>query len=131
MASLVDTQSRDQLEAFALRWAGFWNSGDVESVLQHFHSEIVFTSPTALEVVGSATVRGKDALRAYWTAALQRVGKLHFTVDRILWDPATRELAIIYTSVVQSRSRPMSENLKLDAAGLVVSAQVFHGVMPA
>jgi steroid delta-isomerase len=120
--------TREEVETFALRWVEWWNTGAVEKVLEHFHEDIVFTSPTALEFVGSATVRGKDALRAYWTAALQRVGSVHFTLDRALWDPAQHELAIIYTSEIMGSTKRVSENLRFGVNDKVVGAEVFHGV---
>jgi ketosteroid isomerase-like protein len=100
-------------------------------VLAHFHDDVVFTSPTALAVMGTPTVRGKQALRAYWTTALSRLTSLRFTVDRVLWDAQTRELAILYTSETDGKARRVSENLVFDAAGQVVAAEVFHGVAPA
>lgn len=120
--------TRENMERFAARWAEAWNQRAVEAVLEHFHEDIVFTSPTALAVVGSPVVRGKDALRAYWGAALARVGSLRFDVDRVLWDAARRELAIVYTSVIDGRSKRVSENLTFDKHGKVVAAEVFHGV---
>jgi ketosteroid isomerase-like protein len=120
--------THEEADTFAARWADAWNARDVETVLEHFHDDIVFTSPTALAVVGVPTVRGKDALRAYWLKALARVTSLHFSVDRTLWDPARRELAIIYTSGREGQTRRVSENLRFDAHGLVVEAEVFHGV---
>ena len=71
---------------------------------------------------------GRESLRDYWNTALQRIGSLRFAVDRILWDADSRELAIIYTATFDGNSRRVSENLKFDASGLVVSAEVFHGV---
>jgi ketosteroid isomerase-like protein len=118
----------DDARTFAARWAEAWNTGDVERVLAHFHDDVVFTSPTALAVMGIPTVRGKEALRAYWTTALSRLTSLHFTVDRVLWDAEGRELAIIYTSETDGKARRVSENLVFDAAGQVVAAEVFHGV---
>ena len=120
--------TRDSYREFAQDWASWWNSGDVERVLECFDADIVFTSPTAFAVTGSGTVRGKEALRSYWTTALARFGNPHFTVDRVLWDPTVRELAIIYTSVHAGQTKRMSENLRLDDAGKIVSAEVFHGV---
>jgi ketosteroid isomerase-like protein len=120
--------TRTETESFAAQWAGWWNAGDVERVLAQFSDDIVFTSPTAVEVVGTGTVRGKEALRAYWTAALKRIGALHFTVDRAIWDPERRELAIIYTSRTAGRGKRMSENLQFGADGKIISAEVFHGV---
>jgi hypothetical protein len=125
MASFL---TRDEAGIFSDRWAESWNRRDVEAVLAHFHDDVIFTSPTALIVVGSGVVSGKEFLRDYWNKAMTRIGSLRFAVDRVLWDAESRELAIIYTSTVDGNSRRMSENLKLDASGLVVSAEVFHGV---
>ena len=118
----------EEARVFAARWAEAWNVRDVEQVLAHFHDEIVFTSPTALAVMGTPTVRGKEALREYWTTALSRLTSLRFTVDRVVWDTDRRELAIIYTAETDGKARRVSENLVFDSAGQVVVAEVFHGV---
>lgn len=114
--------------AFATQWAAAWNRRDIEAVLAHFHDSVVFTSPTALAVVGTPVVRGKPALRAYWTQALAMIDTLRFDIDRVLWDALRRELAIIYTSDTNGKRKRVSENLVFDESGLVVSAEVFHGV---
>jgi ketosteroid isomerase-like protein len=113
--------------SFAQTWADSWNRLDVEAVLSHFADDVEFTSPTALVVTGNATVHGKPALRAYWTAALARIESLVFTVDRVFWDAGRRELAIIYIERINGSPRLVSENLIFGDAGLVVGAQVFHG----
>ena len=46
----------EEARAFAEQWAADWNELAVERVLAHFHDQVVFTSPTALAVVGVATV---------------------------------------------------------------------------
>jgi steroid delta-isomerase len=120
--------TRDQAAVFAADWAAAWNVGAVERVLAHFDDAVVFRSPTALAVVGVGTVRGKDALRAYWTAALARIASLRFTLDRVLWDPVTQELAIVYVAEIDGKAKRVSENLRFGPAGLVVAAEVFHGV---
>jgi uncharacterized protein (TIGR02246 family) len=115
-------------QAFAEDWAAAWNRRDVEAVLEHFHGDVVFTSPTALAVVGSSAVRGKQALREYWNAALARVTSIRFRVERVLWDGESRELAIVYVEEIDGRARRVSENLRFDRQDRVVSAEVFHGV---
>ena len=67
---------------FADDWVRAWNCGDVEAVLAHFADGVVFTSPTAARVVpeSGGVVRGKQALRDYWTTALQRAGGVQFTL---------------------------------------------------
>ena len=119
--------TRAEAQAFAEDWAAAWNERAVERILSRFDDDVSFTSPTALAVVGVATVRGKQALRDYWNTALARIGSLRFAVDRISWDPDSRELAIIYVSDTGKRKR-VSENLVFGANGLVIRAEVFHGV---
>jgi hypothetical protein len=113
--------------AFADDWAAAWNDLAVERILSRFDEAVVFTSPTAAAVVGVATLKGKPALRRYWTMALARITSLRFDVDRVLWDAGARELAIIYRSTINSQSRRVSENLRFGANGLVDRAEVFHG----
>jgi ketosteroid isomerase-like protein len=120
--------TREEAAAFATRWAAAWNERAVERVLAHFAEDVVFTSPTAQAVVGVGTVHGKAALRAYWAKALERIAHLRFTVDRVLWDPAAQELAIVYVSETDGRTRRMSENLTFGAHGKVSAAEVFHGI---
>lgn len=72
----------DAIEArrFAGEWVAAWNARDAEAVLRHYADDVVFTSPTAARVVpeSGGTVRGKDALRSYWTAALALNAELRF-----------------------------------------------------
>ena len=118
----------EEARKFAADWAAAWNELAVERVLALFHENVSFTSPTAQAVVGVATVRGKQALREYWQQAIARIDSLRFTVDRVLWDANTRELAIVYVSETGGRRKRVSENLTFGSDGLVTSAEVFHGV---
>jgi ketosteroid isomerase-like protein len=120
--------TREDAMSFAASWAAAWNERHVERVLSFFSDDIAFVSPTALAVVGTATVRGKAALRHYWEIAMSRIGSLRFTIDRVVWDAATRELAIIYVAEIDGRGKRVSENLTFGTDGLVISAEVFHGV---
>jgi hypothetical protein len=69
-------------QRFVDAWVTAWNAHDVEAVLAHFTDDVVFSSPVAEQVApGSGGVlRGKIALRDYWTTALQRIPELHFQV---------------------------------------------------
>ena len=79
-------------------------------------------------VTGNAVVRGKAALRAYWTTAMSRIGSLHFSVDRVLWDAKSRELAIIYIAgETWIGKRHCRRTCVSTHSGRVVSAEVFHG----
>ena len=46
---------------------------------------MVFTSPVAAQILpaGDGVIRGRDALRAYWSYALGMLPDLHFTVEDV------------------------------------------------
>jgi len=70
---------------YAEEWIEAWNARDVEAVLAHFHDNAVFSSPIALKL-GHGTqgaVSGKDAIRRYWTSALQLNPELRFRIDSV------------------------------------------------
>jgi len=83
-------------EALADQWCQAWNRGDIEAVLAHFHDDVVFTSPVAVRVVPETggVVRGKEALRRYWVAALAAFPGLHFEV--VATYVGTRAIVINY-----------------------------------
>jgi len=119
--------TREDAFRIANDWNAAWNARDVERVLAHVDNGVSFTSPTALAVVGMATVNGKAALREYWGKALSQITGLRFTMDRIVWDEHTRELAIIYQAEINGHRKMVSENLVFGSHGLIVRAEVFHG----
>jgi ketosteroid isomerase-like protein len=75
----------DRAKRYAHEWLAAWNAHDVERVLAPWHEQCVFRSPLVVRVTGdaSATVRGKAALRTYWTRALGTASRLHFKLDTI------------------------------------------------
>ena len=70
---------------FAERWLTTWNAHDLDAVLALFHDDVVFTSPLAIKVVpeSQGLLQGKDALRAYWSAALAQLPDLHFELTSL------------------------------------------------
>ncbi|WP_066911886.1 nuclear transport factor 2 family protein [Mycobacterium interjectum] len=71
--------------AFSQQWVDAWNAHDVESVLQHFADDVVFTSPVAAALLPetAGVIRGKPALRDYWTRALRHIANLRFTIETL------------------------------------------------
>lgn len=98
---------------FAEEWVRAWNAHDVEAVLAHFHDEVEFTSPVAACVLpeSAGVVRGKDALRHYWTTALAMVSDLHFEVIGVYQGEST--LVINYRN---HRGELVNEVLTFDGA---------------
>ena len=108
----------DRVEAqrFAGQWVDAWNAHDLDGVLAHFADDAEFASPVAAQLLPETNgiLRGKDAIRAYWTIGLQRIADLRF------------EVIDVYTGVdlvvIHYRNHAgglVNEVLHLNAAGLV------------
>lgn len=123
--------TREEATAYARAWADDWNRRDVDAVLAHVEEDVVWSSPRALQVVGVPTVRGKAALRAYLLAAVRQVTSLRFTVQRVIWDPASAELSIVYDREIDGRRDRASEIMHFGPSGKVDRGEVHYGVVPA
>ena len=68
-------------QAFAEQWVSDWNVHDIEALLAHFTDDVVFTSPAAVRLLGGdGVIRGKQALREYWTHGIRMIPDLRFAV---------------------------------------------------
>jgi hypothetical protein len=78
-------------QQFAAEWLAAWNALDLEAILSHFAEEVVFTSPLAQRIVegSDGVIRGKEALRAYWSEGLRRNPELHFEIVGLYLGVAT------------------------------------------
>ena len=110
--------------AFAEAWEKAWNAHDLETVLALFADDVLFTSPLAkrLDPTSDGVVRGKAALRAYWSAGLAKAPELRFEVT---WVMEGIDLLVIGFRNEQGVER--CELLKF-AEGLVIEG---HGTYPA
>jgi ketosteroid isomerase-like protein len=72
----------DHAAAVALveAWTAAWNAHDLEAILAHYTDDVVFVSPFVVKLLGepSGTLRGKEALRAYFARALAAYPDLRF-----------------------------------------------------
>ena len=122
--------NRKEAICYAEEWTENWNKRDLEAVLAHFDDDVVFTSPKALPTVGVPTVRGKAALLRYWTAAISAARSIRFSLRRVIWDPETPELSIVYDREIDGKNDRASEVLRFDRSGKVIQGEVFYGVAP-
>jgi hypothetical protein len=69
-------------QEFVAGWLQGWNAHDLEQVLSHFADDVVVTSPVATQLLEASdgVIRGKAALREYWTEGLRRIPDLRFEV---------------------------------------------------
>ena len=73
-------------ERFAHEWIDAWNSHDLERILAHYEDDFEMTSPVIRSLAGepSGRLRGKAAVRAYWTKALEKTPQLRFDLVEAL-----------------------------------------------
>lgn len=79
--------TREFAEHFAADWIKAWNAHDLEAILAHYTDDFEMSSPLIALIAQepSGTLRGKAAVRAYWSKGLQMLPDLRFElVDTLL-----------------------------------------------
>jgi hypothetical protein len=70
-----------EAKTFAEQWVRDWNAHDIDALLEHFTDDVVFTSPVAVRLLsGDGVIRGKEALREYWSEGIRLIPDLRFEV---------------------------------------------------
>ncbi|WP_195818558.1 nuclear transport factor 2 family protein [Roseobacter sp. MH60115] len=108
-------------QAFARAWQAGWNSHDLDRILAHYSYDIVFHSRKAQALMGDGTIRGKEALWAYWAKALEGQPDLIFTVEDVF---EGHEMMVI--TYKNHRGVLAAETLYFGADGLVTQAAACH-----
>jgi ketosteroid isomerase-like protein len=106
----------EQTAAFAREWIEAWNSHDLDRILSHYAGEVEFISPFAVALAGASDgmIHGSEALRAYFSRALDAYPDLHFEFRSAA--SGVNSLALHYRSV---GGREATEVMELDADGKV------------
>lgn len=120
MTSLAPHDAR----AFAQEWVAAWNAHDIERVLGHYAEDVEFRSPFIASFAGEPSGRlcGKAALRAYWTAALQKLPDLRFELRDVLLGAGS--LTLYYLG----HRGLVAETFFFDAKGLAVQATACYSI---
>lgn len=103
---------------FAADWIGAWNSHDMARILAHYADDFEMSSPVIVQLMGepSGRLKGKQAVGAYWTKALQRLPDLHFELITTL-------IGVDSITLYYKGARGLSaEVFHFDADGKVVKA---------
>ena len=124
---MTGPHDRASSEAFARDWVAAWNRRDVDAIVAHYAPDGRFTSPVALERLGTAMVIGRDALKAYWSGAI-KLASLQFTLDRAVWDEARRELVVIYFAERGGKKNRAMEAMVFGADGLIREGEAMYGI---
>ena len=118
---------RNDVTRWAEAWIQHWNSRDARAVLDRYREDVRFESPMAEAVAGSALVEGKATLQRYLTLTLTRFRTLHFELERIIWDPELKDLAIVYVAEIDGQRKRGCELVTFDDAGQVMRGESCFG----
>lgn len=111
-------------EEFARDWIASWNAHDIERILAHYADDFEMTSPLIVQRLGIAAgrLRGKPAVRDYWSKGLSSTPALHFELRDVA--VGVSSVAIIYDSVTLGRT--VVERIEFDDQLRGIKAEALH-----
>ncbi len=67
-------------QEFGQKWVAAWNNHDLDEILSRYAEDFEMTSPIIKTLAGepSGTLKGKQAVKIYWSKAIRRHPDLHF-----------------------------------------------------
>lgn len=109
--------SEEKARQLAAHWIQAWNSHDLGEIMAHYAEDVVLVSPVAARILNdpSGTVKGKDALRAYFKKGLEGYPNLKFELLDTMWG-----LSSIVLYYVNQRGTKTAEFMEIDSNGKVV-----------
>ena len=112
-------------KTFASGWLEAWNAHDVERVLSHYTDDFEMSSPIIVQLLGepSGTLRGKEAVGAYWRKALQVVPDLRFELISVLI--GVRSVTLYYKG---AQDRLSAEVFDFNVSGQIVKAVAHYAI---
>lgn len=115
--------TREWAAAFAAEWIAAWNDRDLARVLSHYTDDFEMSSPLITEIAGetSGCLRGKEKVRAYWQAALQRNPGLRFELLEVF--AGANSMVLRYC---RNSGQPAAEVLFFNEQGLVYRAAAHY-----
>ncbi len=114
-------------ELIAKNWFEAFNSHDLEKLLSLYHEEARHYSPK-LKIRQPKTnglVTGKNALRAWWQDAFERLPSLHYEVTNLTAN--NTRIFMEYIRKVENEEDMMVAELLEIEKGLIVFSKVYHG----
>jgi hypothetical protein len=110
--------TRRQAIGWAELWLSCWNQGDYGTLLALYRDTTRFGSRSDdSSVASSQTI---EALKRHWAAVPFGIHSVRSELERVSWDPETRELTIVYAADVGGTRLFGCDLVTLDVDGRVV-----------
>ena len=115
--------------AHAEEWVAAWNAHDLDAIIVLYGDDVEFRSPFVVKRLGDprGLLRGKDAVREYFSRGLAALPHLRFELRNAL--VGVDSVAIYYDSVHDARAAV--EVHAFDGEGKIVSVRAHYADPPA
>lgn len=109
----------EQAQRFAEDWIAAWNAHDLPRILTHYTADFAMTSPFIVQIADepSGTLKGREAVGAYWSKALARMPDLRFELLGVF-----RSIDSVVIHYRNQAGRLGAESFSFDHEGLVHAA---------
>lgn len=115
-------------EKIAEQWFAAFNDHNLENLLALYDEQAEHYSPKLKirQPESRGLVTGKDALRAWWKDAFDRLPQLHYEVTSLTAD--TNRVFMEYLRKVPGEENLLvAEVLEINQDGLIIASRVYHG----
>lgn len=115
--------TKDEATFLGQQWVEAWNRHDLDAIMAHYAVDVAFTSPfvVALAHEPTGTLRGSEALRAYFSKALTAFPNLYFHLLDVL--VGVGSVTLYYRSV---KDRLAAEVMHIDDCGKITRVEVHY-----
>lgn len=123
--------ARGGLVGAARRWLGRFNARDLDGLLALYADDAVHVSPKLRErqPETKGEIRGKNALRAWWADAMQRLPGLRYEEQHLTASTSTADGRVFmeYLRTVPGEADLLVAEVLAIHDGKIVESRVFHG----
>ena len=119
--------TRRQAIRWAELWLSCWNEGDYETLLALYRDTARFGTRSDESML--AHDNKIEALKRHWAAVSFGIHSVRGELDRVSWDPETRELTIVYATDLAGTRVYGCDLVTLDDDGRVVLGEPCVGVV--
>src|SRR4029453_3376901 len=106
--------TRNQAIRWAELWLSCWNEGDYDTIVA------LYRDTSRFEKRGYTQAHKVEALTRHWAAVPYGLPSVRGTLERVGWDPESRELTIVYVTNLDGTRMYGCDLVTLDAEGRVL-----------
>ena len=120
--------TRRQAIRWAELWLSCWNEGDFDTLLALYRDTTRFGARRSNGTFARAR-HTIEAFKRHWAAVPFGIHSVRGDLERVSWDPETRELTIVYATDLGGTRLYGCDLVTLDAEGRVVLGEPCVGVV--